>query len=80
MLGEVLAHCSSGCYACKAITAAPPMNPIYRITYQRPWGECVVNTAQFADQDDLRARFAKSYKGCKLLKVEDVTKEFLPNG
>ena len=80
MLGEVLAHCSSVCYACKAITAAPPMNPIYRITYQRPWGECVVNTAQFANQDDLRARFAKSYEGCKLLKVEDVTKEFLPNG
>jgi hypothetical protein len=80
VLGEVLAHCSSGCYACKAITAAPPMNPIYRITYQRPWGECVVNTAQFANQDDLRARFAKSYEGCELLKVEDVTKEFLPNG
>tara|TARA_R110000822_G_scaffold137566_1_gene275121 strand:- start:117 stop:287 length:171 start_codon:yes stop_codon:yes gene_type:complete len=56
------------------------MNPIYRITYRRPWGECVVNTAQFANQGDLRTRFAKSYEGCELLKVEDVTKEFLPNG
>lgn len=76
MLGGILAKRSSGCYGCKAITAAPPMNPIYRITYQRPWGECVVNTAQFANQDDLRARFAKSYKGCELLKVEDVTTDF----
>jgi hypothetical protein len=56
------------------------MNPIYRITYQRPWGECVVNTTQFATESDLRVRFAQSYKGCELLKVEDVTKRFLPNG
>lgn len=54
------------------------MNPIYRITYQRPWGECVVNTTQFATEDDLRARFAQSYKGCELLKVENVTNYFLP--
>ena len=39
----------------------------------------MVNTAQFANEDDLRIRFAKSYSGCELLKVEDVTKEFLPN-
>ena len=55
------------------------MNPIYRITYQRPWGQCVINTAQFASEDDLRVRFAKSYAGCELLKVQDVTKEYLPN-
>jgi hypothetical protein len=54
------------------------VNPIYRITYQRPWGECVVNTTQFATEDDLRARFAQSYKGCELLKVENVTDYFLP--
>ena len=55
------------------------MNPIYRITYQRPWGQCVINTAQFASEDDLRVRLAKSYAGCELLKVQDVTKEYLPN-
>ena len=64
----------------KPIQSTLLMNPIYRITYQRPWGECVVNTTQFATEDDLRARFAQSYKGCELLKVEDVTKRFLPNG
>lgn len=54
------------------------MNPIYRITYQRPWGKCVVNTTQFADETELRIAFARSYKGCELLKIEDVTKEYLP--
>ena len=62
----------------KSIQSTLLMNPIYRITYQRPWGECVVNTTQFATEDDLRARFAQSYKGCELLKVEDVTDYFLP--
>lgn len=52
---------------------------IFRITYQRPWGECVVNTAQFATEAAAREGFAKSYKGCELVKIEDVTKEYLPN-
>lgn len=56
------------------------MNPIYRITYQRPWGPCVVNTTQFANENDLRARFNQSYKNCEILKIEDVTLEFLPKG
>jgi len=73
----MLAQCSSGCYGCKWLHAA--MNPIYRITYQRPWGECVVNTTQFATEAELRIGFAKSYKGCELVKIEDVTKEYLPN-
>jgi hypothetical protein len=55
------------------------MNPIYRITYQRPWGKCVVNTTQFANEAELRIGFAKSYKGCDLLQIEDVTKEYLPD-
>lgn len=55
------------------------MNPIYRITYKRPWGNCVVNTAQFATEAAAIAGFAKSYKGCELVKIEDVTKEYLPN-
>jgi hypothetical protein len=55
------------------------VNPIYRITYQRPWGKCVVNTTQFATEAELRIGFAKSYKGCDLLEIQDVTKEYLPN-
>ena len=55
------------------------MKPIYRITYMRPWGQCTINTAQFNNEDELRAGFAKSYPGCELLAVQDVTKEFLPN-
>ena len=50
--------------------------PIFKITYQRPWGECVVNTAQFWSEEELRFGFAKSYPGCELLKVENVTKRF----
>ena len=55
------------------------MKPIYRITYMRPWGQCTINTAQFNNEGELRAGFAKSYPGCELLAVQDVTKEFLPN-
>ena len=55
------------------------MNTIYRITYQRPWGKCVVNTAQYNTEDQLRAGFEKSYPGCEILSIEDVTKEYLPN-
>ena len=50
--------------------------PIFKITYRRPWGECVVNTAQFLSEEELRIGFAKSYPGCELLKVENVTKRF----
>jgi hypothetical protein len=50
--------------------------PIFKITYQRPWGECVVNTAQFWSEEELRLGFAKSYPGCELLLVENVTKRF----
>lgn len=56
-----------------------PMNPIYRITYKRPWGECVINTAQFSTEAAARKGFAKSYKECELVKIEDVTREYLPN-
>jgi hypothetical protein len=56
------------------------MNPIYRITYERPWGACVVNTAQFANETELRIRFKQSYKGCKIIKIEDVTLDFMPKG
>jgi hypothetical protein len=69
-----LAKRSNGCYGCKWLHTA--MNPIYRITYQRPWGQCVVNTAQFATEAELRTRFANSYKGCEIILIEDVTKEF----
>jgi len=85
--GQVSKFCSkclpivaAGATLSKSIQSTLLMNPIYRITYQRPWGECVVNTTQFATESDLRVRFAQSYKGCELLKVEDVTKRFLPNG
>ena len=80
MPGEVLAHCSSGCYGGKARHGSPMPNqrPIFRITYQRPWGQCVVNTAQFQTEAELRVGFAKSYPGCELVLVEDVTKYFLP--
>jgi hypothetical protein len=56
------------------------MNPIYRITYQRPWGQCIVNTTQFANEIDLRIQFQQSYKGCEIISIEDVTLEFLPKG
>jgi hypothetical protein len=56
----------------------PRQRPIFRITYQRPWGQCVVNTAQFQTEAELRVGFAKSYPGCELVLVEDVTKYFLP--
>jgi hypothetical protein len=56
----------------------PNQRPIFRITYQRPWGQCVVNTAQFQTEAELRLGFAKSYPGCELVLVEDVTKYFLP--
>lgn len=49
---------------------------IFRITYQRPWGECVVNTAQFTTEAAAREGFAKSYKGCELVKIQDVTSEY----
>ena len=49
---------------------------IYRIKYMRPWGECTVNTAQFNNETDLRAAFAKSYKGCEILSISDVTESF----
>jgi hypothetical protein len=39
----------------------------------------VVNTTQFATETELRIGFAKSYKGCDLLEIQDVTKEYLPN-
>jgi hypothetical protein len=51
---------------------------IFKVTYQRPWGQCVVNTAQFQTEAELRLGFAKSYPGCELVLVEDVTKHFLP--
>jgi hypothetical protein len=51
---------------------------IYKITYQRPWGVCTINTAQFKTEDELRVGFAKSYPGCELLSVEDVTTHFFP--
>jgi len=53
--------------------------PIFRITYQRPWGQCIVNTAQFQSEAELRTGFAKSYPGCELILIEDVTNDFLPN-
>jgi hypothetical protein len=53
------------------------VKPIFRITYLRPWGPCIVNTAQFATEADLRAGFAKSYPGCEIVSVVDVTKEFI---
>jgi len=56
----------------------PNQRPIFRITYERPWGQCVVNTAQFYTEAELRVGFAKSYPRCKLLLVEDVTNYFLP--
>jgi hypothetical protein len=55
-----------------------PPHRIYKITYQRPWGVCTINTAQFKTEDELRAGFAKSYPGCELLSVEDVTTYFFP--
>jgi len=51
---------------------------IFKITYLRPWGECVINTAQFQTEAELRVGFAKSYPGCELLSIEDVTAMFLP--
>jgi len=51
---------------------------IFKITYQRPWGLCTVNTAQFKTEKDLRVGFAKSYPGCELVLVEDVTSRFFP--
>ena len=52
---------------------------IFKITYRRPWGLCTVNTAQFKTEKALRAGFAKSYPGCELVSVEDVTHLFFPN-
>lgn len=52
---------------------------IYRITYRRPWGLCTVHTAQFQSEPELRIGFAKSYPGCDLVSVEDVTCRFFPN-
>jgi hypothetical protein len=52
------------------------MNPIFRITYERPWGQCVVHTAQFESEQKLRERFRESYKGCPLTSVQDVTDRF----
>jgi len=49
---------------------------IFKITYRRPWGLCTVNTAQFKTEKALRAGFAKSYPGCELVSVEDVTHLF----
>lgn len=54
----------------------PPTNPIFRITYLRPWGPCVVNTAQFQTEAELRIGFAKSYPGCELVFVEEITSQF----
>jgi hypothetical protein len=36
----------------------------------------VVNTTQFATEAELRIGFAKSYPGCELVLVEDVTTQF----
>jgi len=52
------------------------MNPIFRITYKRPWGQCVVHTAQFTSEQKLRERFSESYKGCPVISVENVTDRF----
>lgn len=49
---------------------------IFRITYRRPWGQCVVNTAQFATEAAAREGFAKSYKGCELIEIQNVTSEY----
>jgi hypothetical protein len=56
----------------------PNRKRIFKITYLRPWGECVINTAQFETVDELCVGFAKSYPGCELLSIEDVTAMFLP--
>ena len=52
---------------------------IFKITYRRPWGLCTVHTAQFQSEPQLRVGFAKSYPGCELVSVEDVTHLFFPN-
>jgi hypothetical protein len=54
----------------------PTAKRIFRITYLRPWGPCVVNTAQFETEAELRTGFAKSYPGCELVSVEEVTNQF----
>lgn len=76
-----LADCSRRCYGRQALLGAMPLQPphrIYKITYQRPWGVCTINTAQFKTEDELRIGFTKSYPGCELLSVEDVTTYFFP--
>lgn len=65
-------------YAWRALRSNMPQHRIYKITYQRPWGRCTVNTAQFQNETDLRQRFAQSYPDCELLTVEDVTSHFFP--
>ena len=54
----------------------PSQRPIFRIIYQRPWGQCVINTAQFQTEAELRIGFAKSYLGCELVSVEEITSQF----